>query len=512
MFQYATTKRYQRLLLLGLLGLLGLGVVLGASRQGQQPQDDASYAHIAASLAAFGPPSAACFAGDPSPPRFDTVALLAMGRSGSTSLMRLLNRLPCFNVRGEGSAALLHATVPGLFEPDAMRRRMDNLRFTRRFAFWNGTVYRDPGLPGKPAHFHRWDPGRVEALLSLLESGSQASPGMPNATRLQTSRRLAAEFLEHVPGRVTTGFKEISLFTPMGSNWSASLAFMDQWAAMFPRTAVLVMTRAEDGLKRSGWWRGMDAKVTEWALKTNRGWLEDFAGLVEQGRYAAIPGSRVELVRVTYEDAVACSFAPGSSLLAAFNMLGQRPDRRACAEVMGNNMEDGGIASSWLDWGPQRAHGWTYGSRTLDSDGFLGPFEQLGDPVPVLNGTDADFSHPAVPSGAAFLRRSYSVPHELPAGQLLPCRRWTNSAHRTSASVRTTYDNPRHPGCTFSLYFPGLRDPVVLQKRNGTEEFTVELRQGLTVELCVAREGCKADGLIATVTVVRKGLAAAAAE
>jgi hypothetical protein len=481
-----------------------------------QPDD---LQHLAASLSAFGPPAPSCFTGPSDPPRFDTVLVIAMGRSGSTSLLRLLNRLPCMNVRGETAADLMHAVVPGRanFKPEELRKAVKKLRFKRRWAFWNGTKYEDPGLPGKPAFFHRFDPGRVEDSLEKLEDLELSSrvegwTGEANATRLELSRRLTIEFLEHVPNRITSGFKEISLFSPLAHSYSTSLAFLDSWVAMFPRTAFLILTRDDAGLRRSGWWRSLPESNATAYLRTNRLGLEKFSSLVDQGRY----GTDVSLVRVKYDDAVQCDFSPESSLLAVYQTLGYLPDRAACAEVMGQNMEDAGIASSWLDWGPQGWNGWEYGTREVRRGKEPGTFKVLGEPVPVMSGTDADFRHPRVPSGVTLLRHSYSVPHTLENGEhLIPCRRWTNKHHTTAANVRVSWTIPgsSSEGCDFRLLFPGQREPEALQGKNGTVEFAVELSDGTQVEMCVATEDgkCVGEGVVASMVVVRKGMSSAVA-
>ncbi|KAI9018179.1 hypothetical protein DFJ74DRAFT_676279 [Hyaloraphidium curvatum] len=304
------------------------------------------YAPLIRSLSALGPPAPECFRPDAPPRRFDTVLVVAQGRSGSTSLVRLLNSaFKCYNVRGENSGIF---SALGSF---AAARAKTGAQGPANG--WDREPWSQASLKRKPAWFNRYDDGRSDGLLRLL----------------------AGEMIQHVPGLVTSGFKSITLFLEGngGIRWNASLAFIDHWIDLFPRTAIILLSRP--GVEKSGWWRS--TRSSDRLLAKQHAWMREFHGLVQGGRYRdpAHPDRRVESAELDYADLVSCH--PGSSIQRMYDVLDEPWNEGACRQIMAHNVEDNGLADSGSQFSPEQgSRGFTYGYRLLDA-----PSETPSDPA-----------------------------------------------------------------------------------------------------------------------------------
>ncbi|KAI9028061.1 hypothetical protein DFJ74DRAFT_661583, partial [Hyaloraphidium curvatum] len=396
------------------------------------------YAPLIRSLSALGPPSPACFRGGaPRALRFDTVLVMAQGRSGSTSLVRLLNSaFRCYNIRGE-NAGIFSALVGGNRASLAAARAATerHLAVQGHADGWRGGHWSLTSLAHKPAWFNRYDGPRSDALLRLL----------------------VGEMMEHVPGFVTSGFKSINLFMDgsIGGGWNDSLAFIDGWIRLFPRTAIVLLARQD--AKESGWWR-----FANWSgpvLAKKRDWMREFHGLVQAGRYAQ-EGTSVESVEVEFEDLVGCR--PGSSVQRMYDVLGEAWDEAGCRGVMAHNVEDTAIADSAADFSTEQgARGFSYGYRLLE---LLGPdplnpigyASTLGPFVPFAEHSNGTFGgeHRAWPIPGNAVRVAISKRFSFPAAGPAPggsallaaaCTRFrTRTAMHTEAVVRIP---GTRPGC-----------------------------------------------------------------
>lgn len=297
----------------------------------QSPGTAAYYDPIASTLSRLGPPAPSCFEGLDKPPavprKWDTVLIIAQGRSGSTSLLRLLNTLPCYNIRGENPNVFTYVVGKGPRPPkkqtgDTYMQAVGMI--AEKMEPWQ-EKWHDTDMKQKPSWFNRLDVPRSNAVVRLLVS----------------------ETLEHVPDRVTSGFKSITLFSPRGQNYNISRWFMDDWIRLFPRTGVVFITRK--GVENSGWWRvtGNSAGL----MATQAEWFARFHQEIPQ-RYKkdSLPKQRVESVMVDYDDLVKCRHVPGSTLEAMYQMLGETWDPSRCKAVMGTNIEDWGVAMSEFEF------------------------------------------------------------------------------------------------------------------------------------------------------------------
>lgn len=485
------------------------------------------YAPIIDSLGELGPPAKSCLpkgaeGGRSGTRKFDTVLLLAQGRSGSTSVLRLLNAIPCYNLRGENRMALSNVILENKFSAEAFEKTAKALSADPAL-FWKGTRYKEPNLPHKPSHFNRWDPTRLQPVLDAL-----AKQPKDAKARTELNRLFVNNFLEHVPGSVTSGFKEIRLFYPLDHDFTASLEFMDQWIRMYPKTAVVLLSRGSNSLLRSGWWRKANETTARGIVERQSKWFDDFAAIVAGGdRYGprgsvvAGPNVTVAAARVWYEDATACNLTKGSSLYNMFEVLGEKPDPAACLASMGNNVEDGGLAMSWYDFGfKQGDQDWEYGSRLLSRGTNVttfSDFELLSmNNVKVINSTigkEREFRHPKQPVGLPFLRKTLNGPFFFRNGtQVVPCRRWTHTIDDSpKVSVRVKAKVPP-PGCHFTVHLPRGAEPG--WKRTVTKaemwKVDVKLSKGTVIEMCVSRkreDSCpQLAGLEVDVVVSRSGL------
>lgn len=501
---------------------------LAAFAQGPVDQESFEYyLPLAKSLADLGPPPSSCLPKSPSPPnqsrKFDTVLLLAQGRSGSSSMLRLLNTLPCYNIRGEHRLALSSVVLPQNFSAEFFHEIVKVLERDPA-TNWKGARYVEPDLPHKPSHFNRFDMERITPLLERLGHPEK----MSKKGRRGVAKLLVNNYLEHIPGHVTSGFKEIRIFFPRDHDFEISLEFCDEWVRMYPRTAFVLLTRNLDTLTRSGWWRKYSSTQAMDLLAKQATWFDEFADLVNVGnRYGArgskVAGSNVNVaaIRVNYEDATSCNLAEGSSLAKMYETLGETPDLDACLRIMGNNVEDGGIAMSWFDLGNRNGErGWTHGFRTIwPGKATLGKFQPLGNFSVKVEGNakDREFKYWKSPTGVAFMRRKLNTPFFQPDGsQIVPCRRWQHQTSETpQVVIRLTTGKPPK-GCKFVLHVPlGAGDQpwsADIVSAN-TVELPITLQPEIIIEMCVSKiktEGCdETAGVDASMVVSRMGVAAA---
>ncbi|KAI9010086.1 hypothetical protein DFJ74DRAFT_336500 [Hyaloraphidium curvatum] len=314
------------------------------------------YGPLIKHLANFGPPEAACLPSlDGSAPavfppkkrKFDMVLILAQGRSGSTTLMRLLNTIPCYNIRGENLflfARLLGSGTRGALSADTFREGAVKLQ-SHYVHPWNATRYGEPKLPKKPSYFNRFDMPRLEDLLRLV----------------------VGEVLEHVPGYVTSGFKEIRLFNLDAFRYNVSVGFLEHWTALFPRTAVIFGYRERDILN-SAWWKDSDRARTEQLLQQQLEWFREVHELIKSRKRF---GAGVKSAMVEFDDLVACNDGSSSGLKQAYDMLGETFDAARCRALMENNVEDMGLAASDGNFRDEQVGGMGF-SLAIASDDSLG--------------------------------------------------------------------------------------------------------------------------------------------
>ncbi|KAI9003527.1 hypothetical protein DFJ74DRAFT_774890 [Hyaloraphidium curvatum] len=453
---------------------------------------DPHFAPLAAALSRLGPPQPSCFVGPPAPRRFDTVLVVAQGRSGSTSLLRLLNTLPCYNIRGENPeifSFLLGAPAPRPRTPPPARTEPPETPPVAR-SFRDAAAQLAPFSPAdlpwsdepkvKPSWFNRVDLGRTDAALRLL----------------------AGEVLQHVPGRVTSGFKSITLFSGKPFDYAASLAFLDDWIRLFPRTAVVFITR--EGAERSGWWR--QTRNAAGLLRQQKAGFARFAGEVRSGRYRHVAGADVRVAHVDYGGLVRCDGGNGTALGGMYAALGEAFDAKKCAGVMGRNVEDFGVAMSDNDYQPvQSASGWNYGFRHFPVAGAqpvprptFGRFLPASSLRPAVSPSDpAEFhaspwSTPPLSIGRALHHPALSPGRRTAA---VPCRKWRAGAEMDAeAEVRVPPLLPAcgthaHAGYDFHLLVDGrhlLTKRFALGTEGGTFRAAVRVRSGTEVELCPA--------------------------
>lgn len=309
--------------------------------------DRSYYAPIIKELVNLGPPAASCFpdleaSNKPQLPRktrkFDMVLVVAQGRSGSTSLLRLLNTLPCYNIRGENLflfAKLIGHGKGGPLMADTFREAL--LKLKRDVVHpWNVTRYEEPKLPKKPSYFNRFDMERLDQIEKLA----------------------VFDTLQHVPGYITSGFKELRLFNLNAYHYNVSVNFLDQWMTLFPKTAVVFGYREKD-IMNSAWWKEGDKAWTEKLLKQQLEWFRGFHAEIESGsRYgpngAVVKSDAIESVMVEFDDLLSCNNAKGSGLRDMYEMLGEEFDADKCKNIMDHNVEDMGLAASEANWNGQQ--------------------------------------------------------------------------------------------------------------------------------------------------------------
>jgi hypothetical protein len=484
------------------------------------------YEPIMRSLAENGPPAPSCLPSEPGKaaarePKWDTVLIIAQGRSGSTSMLRLLNTFPCYNIRGENDMLLTYAVVPSKFSAETFRSLEDRMA-NRRMSNWNWTSYKDPGLPSKPAFFNRWNRTRVLSALDMLDRSG--NPG-------STLRKLVVNnFLEHIPGHLTGGFKEIRYFTPVRTDSkSHSLNFLDEWVRLYPRTAFVLLSREVETLRRSGWWRNLKQTKAESLLLQQSEWLDEVAQIVASGeRYGPNgsvvkgPNVTVAAARIKHEDLIVCNFAEGSTLRRLYETLGELMDEDNCRMIMSKQAGEAPIALSSNDFGDQGKLDWEYGYRTIRQHGDApGSFTLLNmSSVNVGNTTELEYCHQEQPQGSAFLRHTRNTPFVTENGtQVIPCRRWTYSGtQNVAAAIGLRISFPRGD-CNFVLYAPERSwkhevERVSFQVIQYPTDGPIAPRQVL--EFCVAKdkyESCdKLQGLDVVLTVTRLGLDGLAVE
>ncbi|KAI9004374.1 hypothetical protein DFJ74DRAFT_693183 [Hyaloraphidium curvatum] len=444
--------------------------LVSASQGGRLPW----FAPLEDRLARLGPPRESCFLPGAPPRRFDMVLVIAQGRSGSTSLLRLLNTLPCFNVRGENPALFDHLLGRSSFRAAA------DLLATKGGA-WHMSKWTDTQLPAKPAWFNRFDTARTDALLRLL----------------------VVDALEHVPGKVTSGFKSITLFTPFESPYEVSRAFVDDWVKLFPRTALVFITRKDAA--KSAWWRSTaDGNET---LARQAASFVTFKAEVDEGRYAReeFPGAAVATAWLDYEDVIKCRHGPGTPLAGLYELLGETWDSDRCSAVMEHTLEDYGIAMSELDYSGIQGHkGWMYGYRLiilpLPDEGKpieFGPFHPMSVQRNV-SGIIPDWTaqpFPAVPELILGVALHFPT---IKAGRTrgaVPCRTWRSDV-TLSAFAEVTMPpllapcNGTHPHFGYAsvllvngTYMASRR--FVLGSEGGSFKVALDLTVGTEVELCV---------------------------
>lgn len=438
----------------------------------------------------LGPAGPDCFSAERAEPNYDTVLLLAQGRSGSTSLLRLLNSLPCTNIKGETSA--FHR----LIGRGAFRARVAaEMAAPNTTALWSRTHWSKASLENKPAWFHRVVLNRVDRVLELLVS----------------------DMLEHVPGKLTSGWKSIINFL---QSYEESVQFVDDWVTLYPRTLVVMLTRRD--AEKSGWWR---LNPTESILKLTkqRTGFRRFAGEIRAGRYlnrtAFIRGTKVGAVELDYGDVVGCQ-----NLDQLYAELGHTFDKPACEAIMGVNVEDYGVAASEYDFSADQGRGgWEYGFRAINPRLAIpaynkvhkltpfGPFSPTNatvdrgtgprEHVAYFDPQGKQIFNPNLTDPVVFnetislsLGPGIHVPTLFPDLGHAACRRWTS--HTTlKARVDVTAPNPIETcGSGQSGFAIGLlvdAQPVrwkfvPLGQPNSTSfKQTMDLKEGTKVELCV---------------------------
>lgn len=458
---------------------------------------DRRYADRIARLSLLGPPSPSCFSDSRNEPPFDSLLILAQGRSGSTSLLRLLNRIPCVNIRGE-NPDLFHS----LLGANSFRSKL--IELATNSSHWGSAHWNSTSVNKKPSWFNRMDLKASDEVL----------------------RELIGESLEHVPGKVVSGFKSITLF--LSFTYAQSVSFLDDWIDLFPRTLIVFLTR--NGVEASGWWRATEDAADKLAEQA-KGFAR-FADAVRDGRYLDVSEhSRVEVAEVSFEDMVGCNL---DALAPIHALLGHSFDAPTCAEIMRDNIEDYGIAMSEDDYSTvQGTKGWTYGHRIfeLPSEPNLdfGAFQLATELVPAFDKSDPP-EHASAPL--------FQTSQKLHLGKALhspvlssnkkraaaPCRKWT-SDRAFKATIEVRVPGTLLPKCndtphgSYSVHLlvddkPLLSRRFELGGQGADFRYTMELLPWMAVEVCAVpeldRKVKKGDAgvcqpVLVTVAVIRGG-------
>jgi len=211
-----------------------------------------------------------------------SVIIVTYGRSGSTLLMSLLNRLPATLVRGENSNLPWH-----LYEA---WRCLD-------------APHLPPDLrPGNAETTHPWfgidAVDRVEFLANC--------------------RRLLFDMLVPAPQRAATacfGFKEIRYFD-LGEQLPGYLDFL---RAIMPRLRILFLLRGHEAVSRSGWWGQQPRDFTLGHLTRTEAMFRDYRAVQPESCFT-----------LTYEDMV----RQGDQLRQMFAFLGEAYDAAMVSQVL----------------------------------------------------------------------------------------------------------------------------------------------------------------------------------
>lgn len=456
-------------------------------------------------LVRLGPAGPECFGEDAREPPFETVLVLAQqGHSGSTSLLRLLNSMPCMNIRGENS---LFGRLLGL---DSFRSRAVDLEGNATRT-WNSRHFREVSAETKPTIFNRVNMKRVDSLLKLM----------------------IGDTLEHVPGKITSGWKSTNLF--FSQPYPESAAIVDDWIKLFPKTLIIVLTRP--GVEHSNWWRLMpDPNMNHLGRQAER--FSQFVAEVDAGRYRderKFPGARVAVVPIEYSDVVNCR---GVRLAGLHTALGHTFDEQFCQQIMSSSVEDYEIAMSEYDYSTtQGQNGWSYGFRLTSplaaeqekefpAFGSFKPTDSLREnPQPELP-SEHSAGEPFTGSPLA-LGPALHVPSLSPAKKraAAACRRWkSHLAAAVIADIRVPRpvdqcDPASFPHVAYQIHLlvdgaPVLSRRFLLSGLGGEFRYELQLEKGTEVELCavpvVSRTGKKGDGglcgpIAATLSVLRAG-------
>ncbi|KAF0674594.1 sulfotransferase [Profundibacterium mesophilum] len=226
---------------------------------------------------------------------FDTapshVIIVTYGRSGSTLLQNLLNGLEGYCIRGENNNALFHAARA-----------------------WHALVGAEP-------------------VQGLRRTGETTGPDHPwyGAETVDTeafgaamARAFLADVLRPPAGTRVAGFKEIR-FHHCGGYLDAYLDFILRFV---PDPRFVFNTRDHAATARSGWWAAMDPDAVKRELDIAEAC---FARMRER------LGERA--IAVHYDDYV----ADIAALEPLFAFLGDRPDKRTVARVMGRRLPHSGV-------------------------------------------------------------------------------------------------------------------------------------------------------------------------
>jgi hypothetical protein len=352
------------------------------------------------------------------------------------------------------------------------------------------------------------------------------SGGEPDS---KLKKLLVNNFLEHIPGHLTGGFKEIRYFIPLHGDFKSSLDFVDEWVRLYPRTAFVLLSREVKTLRRSGWWRTMNKTKAESMLLQQSEWLDEFARIVASGeRYGPNgsvvkgPNVTVAAARVKHEDLIVCNFTEGSTLRRVYETLGETMDEDVCRMIMSKQAGESPIALSSLDFG--RVQGkldWEYGYRTIrqlgDPPGSFVLLNQSAVRIPntaIQSPTAFEYRHPEQPQGSGFLRHTRNTPFFTENGtQVIPCRRWTYSGtENVTAAIELRLGFPPS-NCSFVLHVPERSWQHRVKKLNyQVIQYPADgpLTPEEVLEFCVAKdedESCdKLTGLDVVLAVNRLGL------
>jgi hypothetical protein len=223
------------------------------------------------------------------------------------------------------------------------------LKLKRDVVFpWNVSRYEEPKLPKKPSYFNRFDLDRLDQIAKLA----------------------VYDTLQHVPGYITSGFKELRLFNLNAYQYNVSVNFLDQWLTLFPKTAIIFGYREKDIMK-SAWWKEGDKEWTAKLLTQQLEWFKSFHAEIRSGKRYGPEGSvvksdAIDSAMVEFEELLSCNNEEGSGLRDVYDMLGEKLDVEKCKLIMDNNVEDMGLAASESSFNGQQV------GCFLTSDGSAG--------------------------------------------------------------------------------------------------------------------------------------------
>lgn len=211
---------------------------------------------------------------------YQYVFVLTYGRSGSTILMKILNSINGFDIRGENHNTLFH-----------LQQSIDAVARTKA---QRGASATDPGTPwyGAPE----------------IDAAAFRNAGLNAFVR---------DVLRPKPGARVLGFKEIRNTDAMmnGEDFAGYVSFV---LANFPNAKIIFNTRNAEKVAESGWFANMPTPLVLERIATSDRWFSDACD-----RHDAC-------FQIDYDDVV----ANGARLAAMFDFLGVAHDADSVAGML----------------------------------------------------------------------------------------------------------------------------------------------------------------------------------